>query len=597
MRVAVGTLLFGMSQLTLLRAASTLAEVATLLDFKPSALAFILYKKPPLTKYTTFTVPKRGGGIRTINAPSPELKLLQRRLSDLLQNCMEEINRKRNLRDGLAHGFKRNRSIISNAVKHKRRRYVFNIDLQDFFPTINRGRVRGFFIKDANFLLHEKVATVLAQIACTDEGLPQGAPCSPVISNLVGHILDIRLCKRASTGGCTYSRYADDITFSTNKPEFPRSIARRSEGDAHRWEVGDQLAEAVVSAGFTINPLKTRMQYKGSRQAVTGLVVNEKVNVRAEYRRIVRAMTNRLFGTGKYQRLRMVPNPQGVPMPIMVDGTMAQLHGMFGHINAVDIHNSESATKDESRKQQAKAALRSKEKLYRRFLMFKDFYAASVPVLVCEGKTDNVYLQCAIKSLAATYPKLATVLPNGRISLRVRILKTANTSTGRVLQLDGGASFLDAFIRAYCGELKKFRAPGMSSAAILIVDNDSGCESILATIRKRTNKKVERTDPFVHVAGNLYVALTPLNPPAKESKIEDCFAQNIQNLKLGGKTFSPDNKADSSKYFGKHILSEYVKDNAAKIDFGGFGELLNRITAVVEAHETKKAAAPAQSVP
>jgi RNA-directed DNA polymerase len=586
-----------MSQLTLLKAASTLAEVATLLDFKPSALAFILYKKPPLTKYTTFAVPKRGGGLRTINAPSPELRLLQRRLSDLLQNCLDEINRKRKFKDELAHGFKRNRSIISNAVKHKRRRYVFNIDLQDFFPTINRGRVRGLFIKDANFLLHQKVATVLAQIACTDDGLPQGAPCSPVISNLVGHILDIRLCKLASANGCSYSRYADDITFSTNKPNFPPSIARRSAGDAHKWEVGDQLAEAVVSAGFTINPLKTRMQYQGTRQVVTGLVVNRKVNVRTEYRRIVRAMANRLFNTGKYQRLRMVPNAQGVPMPVMVDGTMAQLQGMFGHINAVDIHNSEIVAKDESRKQQVKAALRSKERLYRRFLMFKDFYAASVPVLVCEGKTDNVYLQCAIKSLAAVYPKLATVLPNGQISLNVRILKTVNTSTGRVLQLDGGASFLDAFIRAYCDELKKFKSPGMSSAAVLIVDNDSACEPILATIRKLTKNKVERMDILVHVAGNLYVTLTPLNPPATESKIEDCFTQDIQNLKLGGKTFSPDNKADSSKHFGKHILSEYVKDNAAKIDFSGFGELLNRITAAVEAHETKQAAVPAPGVP
>jgi RNA-directed DNA polymerase len=586
-----------MSQLTLLKAASTLAEVATVLDFKPSALAYILYVKPPLTKYTTFAVPKRAGGLRTINAPSPELRLLQRRLSDLLQNCLDEINRKRKFKDELAHGFKRNRSIISNAVKHKRRRYVFNIDLQDFFPTINRGRVRGFFIKDANFLLHPKVATVLAQIACTDDGLPQGAPCSPVISNFVGHILDIRLCKLASANGCTYSRYADDITFSTNKPDFPPSIARRSAGAPHKWEVGDQLAEAIVSAGFTINPLKTRMQYQGSRQVVTGLVVNRKVNIRTEYRRTVRAMANRLFNTGKYQRMRMVPNTQGMPTPTMVDGTMAQLQGMFGHINAVDVHNSEIVAKDESRKQQAKDALRSKEKLYRRFLMFKDFYSASVPVIVCEGKTDNVYLQCAIKSLAAIYPKLATVLPNGQIKLNVRILKTVNTSTGRVLQLDGGASFLNAFIRAYCDELKRFKSPGMLSAAVLIVDNDSACEPILATIRKLTKKKVERTDAFVHVAGNLYVALTPLNPPATESKIEDCFAQDVQNLKLGGKTFSPDNRADSSKHFGKHILSEYVKDNAAKIDFSGFAELLDRITAAVEAHETKQAAVPTQGVP
>jgi RNA-directed DNA polymerase len=217
-----------MSELLLLKGASTLHHVAGLLQFQPQALAYILYKKPLLTKYSSFDVPKRGGGVRKINAPSPELMLLQRRLSDLLQNCIEEINEGRKWKDQLAHGFKRNRSIMTNATKHQKRRYVFNIDLQDFFPTINFGRVRGFFIKDVNFMLHPKVATILAQIACHENGLPQGAPCSPVISNLVGHVLDIRLCKLASANGCTYSRYADDITFSTSKPDFPSSIAKRA---------------------------------------------------------------------------------------------------------------------------------------------------------------------------------------------------------------------------------------------------------------------------------------------------------------------------------------------------------------------------------
>src|SRR6266571_406211 len=310
-----------MSQLTLLRGASTLGQVATLLQFQPKALAYILYKKPPLTKYTSFDIPKRGGGVREINAPSPELLLLQRRLSDLLQNCIEEINQSRKWKDDLAHGFKRHHLIITNAVKHQKRRYVFNIDLQDFFQTINFGRVRGFFIKYAYFMLHPKVATILAQIACHDNGLPQGAPCSPVISNLVGHVLDIRLCKLASADGCTYSRYADDITFSTNKPDFPASIASRAAGEAHKWEVGGKLEQAVVSAGFAINPIKTRMQYRSSRQAVTGLVVNRKVNIRAEYRRTVRAMAHRLFKTGSFQRMRMVPDANGALTPTMVDGT------------------------------------------------------------------------------------------------------------------------------------------------------------------------------------------------------------------------------------------------------------------------------------
>ena len=97
-----------MSQLTLLKGASTLHDVAALLGFQPPALAYILYVKPPLAKYNSFDVPKRGGGVRKIKAPSPDLMLLQQRLSDLLQNCVEEINRTgRNWKDDLAHGFQR----------------------------------------------------------------------------------------------------------------------------------------------------------------------------------------------------------------------------------------------------------------------------------------------------------------------------------------------------------------------------------------------------------------------------------------------------------------------------------------------------------
>ncbi len=587
-----------MSQLTLLRAALRLHDVAALMHFQPKALAYILYRKPQATKYSSFAVPKRGGGVRNIDAPSADLMLLQQRLSDLLQNCIEEINASRKFKDQLAHGFKRRRSIITNATKHKKRRYVLNIDLKDFFPSINFGRVRGFFIKDANFLLDPRVATILAQIASYQSGLPQGAPCSPVISNLIGHVLDIRLCKLASANGCTYSRYADDITFSTNKPDFPSSLARRIPNNVHQWEVGDKLEEAITSAGFAINPLKTRMQYRRSRQMVTGLVVNRKVNIRTEYRRTVRAMAHRLFRTGSFQRMRIV-NANGVPTPTMVNGTIAQLNGMFGHINAVDFQNFEIEMKEakvEQQKQQAKAALRSKEKLYRRFLMFKDFYLAPLPVIVCEGKTDNVYLLHAIRSLAQLYPRLATVSGNNQTKLNVRILKTAQTSTGRVLQLDGGTSFLRAFVEQYCAEIKKFKAPGMQCAIILLVDNDSGADDILATITKLTKQKPSRTDPHIHIAGNLYMVPTPLVAGGTKSAIEDCFADEIKNLNLGGKTFNPNNKFDESRYFGKQILSEYVRDNAAKIDFTGFADLLNRITAAIETHQTKQVAAVGQGV-
>ena len=170
-----------MSQLKQLRAATTLSDVARLLEIKPGMLSFLLYKKPKGALYAKFDIPKRHGGTREIWAPDKDLKLVQHRLANLLQNCVEEINAGRGhvedgKRHGVAHGFKRKHTIMTNARVHVTRRYVFNVDLHDFFGTINFGRVRGFFLKDKNFALQEKVATVIAQIACHENKLPQGSP-------------------------------------------------------------------------------------------------------------------------------------------------------------------------------------------------------------------------------------------------------------------------------------------------------------------------------------------------------------------------------------------------------------------------------------
>ena len=588
-----------MSRLQSLRAASNLNDVAALLQFKPKYLAYILYKMPDAAKFQVFKIAKRSGGFREIHAPCPELKLLQRNLSDLLQDCIDEINAKRKFRDQLAHGFKRGRSIITNAAKHLKRQHVFNIDLEDFFGTINFGRVRGFLIKDANLMLHPAVATVLAQIACYGKGLPQGSPCSPVISNLVGHVLDVQLCRLAAKHGCTYSRYADDMSFSTNKPDFPSDIAHLVPGKTHEWEVGSRLENAVSKVGFTINKQKTRMQYEGSRQDVTGLVVNRKVNIRADYRRALRAMAHRLFNTGKFQFIKRVVDANGALTPMAIEGTIEQFHGMIGHIDRVDCHNKnreEERDPGNSRaKDAAEAALRSKQRLYRRFLLFKDFYMAQRPVIVCEGKTDNVYLLHAIKHLAAKFPKLAGVSSNDKVTLIVRILRTFESSAGRILHLSNGWSGLKGLIESYVLELQRFKAPGLDHAVILLVDNDSAVDPIFNAIKKATGKTPSKADGHVHVAGNMYVVLTPLKNGATQSEIEDCFDDSILKLNLGGKTFKSDSKADSSHHFGKHILSQYVREHAATIDFTGFSGVLDAITAAIEGHEKKTAEPTAQA--
>ena len=135
-----------MSSLEKLKFASSRGDLAVLLGYKPKSLAYILYKIRDEDKYTEFSIPKKNGGLRQIKAPNDQLKKLQRRLADLLNNCFDEINKKGKKKKSISHGFRRKHSIITNANKHKNKRHVFNIDLEDFFPSIHFGRIQGFFL-------------------------------------------------------------------------------------------------------------------------------------------------------------------------------------------------------------------------------------------------------------------------------------------------------------------------------------------------------------------------------------------------------------------------------------------------------------------
>ena len=121
-----------MSSIQALRAATSLRSLARLLKFKPKAVSYLLYFKPQPDRYQTFQIPKKLGGVRNIMAPSEDLKLLQRRLADVLVECIGEENKLRKWKDDYAHGFTKGRSFITNASPHTCRRYVFNVDLEDF---------------------------------------------------------------------------------------------------------------------------------------------------------------------------------------------------------------------------------------------------------------------------------------------------------------------------------------------------------------------------------------------------------------------------------------------------------------------------------
>jgi RNA-directed DNA polymerase len=576
-----------MSTLQALKAASERRDLADLLGVKPGMLTYAIYITPEADRYTRSTIPKKHGGDREICAPNNDLKLIQRRLSTLLQDCNEEINVARGhvedgKRFGIAHGFKRKHTIMTNGRVHATRRFVFNADLHDFFGTINFGRVRGFFLKDKNFALQPEVATTIAQIACFENKLPQGSPCSPIISNFLAHPLDIRLVRLAARHGLTYTRYADDLTFSTNKPNFPVEIA--SPVDSHGWIPGPELDCIVTESGFSFNPAKTRLQYRDSRQEVTGLTVNRKVNVPATYRYTVRAMVNTLFKTGSFEFIYRKRDVEGNLLSENREpGRMPQLLGMLSYIDQVDLFN-EKLCKDNDREPEP---VIGRTALFRRFLYFDAFFAAQRPIIVCEGKTDNVYMRCAIKSLAAVYPWL---IDNEK--LLVRFFKYTESRTGRIMDLTGGVGGICKLLKSYHEDLKiYFKAPISKFPVIVLIDNDSGAHSIYAAVAGITKKKTPQgVADFIYVTGNVYIVPTPFGAGKSYTAIEDFFDDKTLATELNSKKFNRKNKnVDSEDFYSKAAFArDVVAKGASTIDFSKFKVILDRIVKVLDDYEIRR---------
>ncbi|MFK5915591.1 MAG: retron Ec67 family RNA-directed DNA polymerase/endonuclease [Woeseiaceae bacterium] len=590
------------SKLEALKQITTKPQLATLIGVKAQFLTHVLYRLKPITQYTTFTIPKKSGGTRTIFAPSDKLKSIQSNLSILLLDCIDEINesnkKKYTYKHALSHGFVRECSIMTNAVMHLNQKNVLNIDLKDFFDSFNFGRVRGFFIKNNHFKLDPHIATVIAQIACYDNKLPQGSPCSPVITNLITHSLDIRLASLAKKHSCIYSRYADDMTFSTRKSVFPSQIMRQEDD---KFITGKKLKSKIKQAGFEINEKKTRIQYKDSRQDVTGLIVNQKPNVKKEYWRTVKSQCNRLFHTGTFTK--KVTDGE-------IEGKINELEGQLNFIDQIDRFNRSRQKpplnhtyKLAIHGHNTTPLLSGREKTFSRFLYYRLFYANTNPTILCEGKTDNTYLKSAINILASDYPTLANSKSiDVAYKLLIRFIEHSNR-TRFLLKLFGGTSYLNYFITQYDKQYTYYKAPKPQQPVIIVLDNDSGfsgkkdagidgkLRNIDSTISYPTTLKKDdyRNADFVHVIHNLYIVLTPLNS-GKETAIEDLFDDKTRKIPISGKTFNPDDKKrDSDKEYSKEVFAQKViKAQKNDIDFNGLKPLLDRIVAAVTHYDSIK---------
>ncbi|RNL38027.1 reverse transcriptase domain-containing protein [Paraeggerthella hongkongensis] len=237
-------------------------------------LTMLAYAKNGI-RYKTFEIgKKRSGEKRTIEAPVGYLKAVQRQLLELFNEAYRPPQ--------CVHGFVSSCSIASNAMSHVKKSAVVNLDLRDFFPSITGDRIHGLFRKDP-FSFPEDVANLLTELVCYKGSLPQGAPTSPILSNMICYRLDKQLVSYAAKNKLVYTRYADDITFSSTSRSAINKLFNESELGIN--SVSPEVRNIIGSNRFEINETKIHIARKSSRQQVTGIIVNEKCNFpRKEYR-------------------------------------------------------------------------------------------------------------------------------------------------------------------------------------------------------------------------------------------------------------------------------------------------------------------------
>jgi len=298
-------------------------------------LKYVIYSKK--SKYKTFEIAKKSGGLRSITSPNNVVKHIQSLLNIALQCYYTPYP--------TTTGFVPGRSIVTNAQKHIKKKYVYNLDLEDFFPSITYSRIKAVLEKiqltrvsefvsvetcepiNSRKTIHPQVAHYIANICCHEGKLPQGAPTSPAMSNIVCKILDYRLYKLAVKYGMTFSRYADDITFSSNKPVFTDDLK-------------NEIFAIITGQGFKLNLKKERLQVTGKdqngilrrdRQEVTGLTVNKRTNVSKKYIRNLKAAiynweTKGYVSAEKLHRLHYV-NEKGF---LRYEGNMPKMELVLG---------------------------------------------------------------------------------------------------------------------------------------------------------------------------------------------------------------------------------------------------------------------------
>ena len=558
-----------------LKEIQTRNELADYIKVPRQKLSYILYVKGTENLYKSFEIPKKSGGVRHIHAPEEELKQIQSKLAKVLYEYALKIAKNNGKKWNIAHAFVKGKGCFTNAKIHRNKRILVNVDLKDFFDSFHFGRVRGYFMKNRNYQLSEEVATVIAQIACYKGKLPQGAPTSPVITNLICGIFDIRILHLAKKYRLDYTRYADDLTFSTNDKKF----------QIYQEQFLEELTNEISKAGFSINQNKTRVQYRDSHQEVTGIVVNKKLNVIRKYYKDTRAMAYNLYKTGEYT------------IDGEKKGSIQQLEGRFSYINQFDKYNNKLGLE----KHQFEY-LNGRERAYSQFLFYKYFFANDKPLIITEGKTDIIYLKAALKKMWKEYPEFIAKNEKGQFEYKISFLKRSKRIEYFLNIKTDGADTLNNIMEFYGGSgnpkyskyikyLKKISDRKPSNIVVLMFDNElENKESPISKFSRRWLKGKQdelKKENWLYMQDNLYVATTPLVPEYDQTDIEMLFDEEIQNIEIDGRTLDKSGKKDKEKYFNKEIFSKYIMKNYDNIDFENFKPIFENLKEMIISYKEK----------
>ena len=238
--------------------------------------------------YRQFSIPKRSGGERQINAPTGMVKAFQSCVAALLAEEYTPVS--------CAMGFAPGRSVLTNAECHTGKTHVLNVDLKDFFTSIGAPKVEHTLVwVGVEPLTAQLISTLCCYPLKTDDGrirnvLPQGSPASPILSNIACETMDLRLIGLSARFGLTYSRYADDITFSGSFQD----LATGDRFFAQDGEFFQEMQQILLDNGFILNEKKTRLAHQGDRKEVTGLTVTDKVNVSRSFTKNLRAAIHQM---------------------------------------------------------------------------------------------------------------------------------------------------------------------------------------------------------------------------------------------------------------------------------------------------------------